>query len=93
MKYFFVPKGFKAAGVRAGFKKEKLDFAVFAADAPCKWAGVFTTNKMAAHPVLDAQKKLGGNAKAIKGFGGHLALSRAFGYRRPKRIGITPITA
>ncbi len=63
MANFFIPKGFKAAGVAAGFKKSKLDFAIFAADAPCEWAGVFTSNKMAAAPVKDCVAKAGSGKK------------------------------
>ena len=59
-----IPKGFKAAGVHAGFKK-KPDFAMVVCDEPCDWAGVFTANKMAAAPVKDCEAKLGGKVKAV----------------------------
>ncbi len=62
---FFVPKGFKAAGVHAGFKKDKPDFAVFVSEKPCEWSGVFTKNLFAAAPVLDSKSKLGGKVRAI----------------------------
>ena len=51
--------------MHAGFKKEKPDFAAIVCDTPCNWAGVFTTNKMAAAPVKDCKSKLGGTVKAV----------------------------
>ena len=46
-------RGFKAAGIHAGFRKnpERLDFAMVAAEAPVAAAGVFTTNRFCAAPV------------------------------------------
>ncbi len=47
------PQGFKAAGVKAGLKKSgKLDLAVLYSTVPASVAAVFTTNTMAAAPVL-----------------------------------------
>ncbi len=44
--------GFKAAGVTAGFKRSGApDFAMFVAENPCNFAGVFTSCKFAAAPV------------------------------------------
>ena len=45
------PKGFKAAGVMAGIKKEKKDMAMIYSAAPCEAAGVFTRNLVQAAPV------------------------------------------
>ena len=46
-------KGFRAAGVAAEIKyRGRNDVALIAADAPCAAAAVFTTNKVAAAPVL-----------------------------------------
>ena len=46
-------KGFRAAGVAAEIKyKGRNDVALVVADAPCAAAAVFTTNKVAAAPVL-----------------------------------------
>ena len=46
------PRGFKAAGLYAGIKKgEKKDMAMVYSEAPCKAAGVFTTNVVKAAPV------------------------------------------
>jgi glutamate N-acetyltransferase / amino-acid N-acetyltransferase len=47
-----IPRGFRAAGVKAGIKPSGgLDLAVLVADAPCAAAGTFTTNRIAAAPV------------------------------------------
>ena len=46
-------KGFRAAGVAAEIKyKGRNDVALIVADEPCAAAAVFTTNKVAAAPVL-----------------------------------------
>ncbi|QNM06974.1 bifunctional glutamate N-acetyltransferase/amino-acid acetyltransferase ArgJ [Qiania dongpingensis] len=51
------PKGFKAAGVHAGIKKSgKKDMALIYSEAPCRTAGVFTTNVVKAAPVKWDQK-------------------------------------
>ncbi|MGN0383593.1 MAG: bifunctional ornithine acetyltransferase/N-acetylglutamate synthase [Eubacterium sp.] len=44
-------KGFKAAGVNAGIKKEKKDMAMVYSEVPCAAAGTFTTNVVKAAPV------------------------------------------
>lgn len=63
------PRGFKAAGVRAGIKKNgNLDVAIVAANTVVSAAGVFTTNKAQAAPVLVSLEHLtasGRRAKAI----------------------------
>jgi glutamate N-acetyltransferase/amino-acid N-acetyltransferase len=46
------PQGFTAAGVHCGLKKEKMDMALVYSQRPCSLAGVFTTNVVAAAPVL-----------------------------------------
>jgi len=47
-----IPRGFKAAGVKAGVKPSGgMDLAVLVADRPCAAAGTFTTNRVAAAPV------------------------------------------
>lgn len=45
------PKGFLAAGVSAGIKKDKKDMALIYSEAPCVVAGTFTTNVVKAAPV------------------------------------------
>ncbi|MBR2839090.1 MAG: bifunctional glutamate N-acetyltransferase/amino-acid acetyltransferase ArgJ [Kiritimatiellae bacterium] len=60
-------KGFRAAGVAAGIKYEgRRDVALIVADAPCAAAAMFTTNKVAAAPVVyDRAVARGGRAQAI----------------------------
>lgn len=59
--------GFRAAGVACGLKKTgALDLALIAADAPCAAAGVFTTNRVKAAPVLYDQEMLARNAGGIR---------------------------
>jgi glutamate N-acetyltransferase/amino-acid N-acetyltransferase len=48
-----LPKGFKASGISCGIKKSgKLDLALFYSSLPAYAAGLFTTNKMPAAPVI-----------------------------------------
>jgi len=60
-------RGFKAAGVPARIKYEgRNDVALVVADAPCAAAAVFTTNAVAAAPVLyDRMVVKGGRVQAI----------------------------
>lgn len=60
-------KGFRAAGVGAAIKYEgRNDVALLVADAPCAAAAVFTTNRVAAAPVLyDREIVKGGRVQAI----------------------------
>ena len=58
-------KGFRAAGVEAGVKyANRRDVALIAADVPCVSAGVFTTNLVAAAPVVVDRAKLAACAQA-----------------------------
>lgn len=61
------PKGFKAAGVKAGLKKSgKLDLAVIYSTVPASVAAVFTTNTMAAAPVIVSRQAVqNGTASAV----------------------------
>jgi glutamate N-acetyltransferase/amino-acid N-acetyltransferase len=61
------PQGFKAAGVKAGIKKSgKEDVAIIYSSVPCASAALFTTNKMAAAPVIvSRQVAAKGDAQAI----------------------------
>lgn len=60
------PKGFKAAGVKAGIKKNgKEDVSLIFSTVDAVWAGRFTTNKFPAAPVLvskGAMQKVSGRA-------------------------------
>ncbi len=60
-------KGFRAAGVPAHIKYEgRNDVALIVADAPCAAAAMFTTNAVAAAPVLyDREAIKGGRVQAI----------------------------
>lgn len=61
------PKGFRATGVMAGIKyTDKYDVALIYSEVPAQAAGVFTRNKVKAHPLLLTQKHLGnGRAQAM----------------------------
>ena len=60
-------RGFRAAGVAAGIKCEgRNDVALLVADAPCAAAAVFTTNRVAAAPVVyDREVIRAGRVQAI----------------------------
>ncbi len=55
-------RGFRAAGVHAGFRKDpsRLDFALVAADEPCACAAMFTRNVFCSAPVLVSREHLDG---------------------------------
>lgn len=61
------PRGFKAAGVRAGIKKSgNLDLALIYTEKEAAVAGVFTQNAVAAAPVIVSREAVkGGRAHAI----------------------------
>lgn len=61
-------KGFRAGSAEAGVKyANRRDVAVICADEPCVWAGVFTTNLVAAAPVVLDRERLqaGGPVQAV----------------------------
>ncbi|MCX6651035.1 MAG: bifunctional ornithine acetyltransferase/N-acetylglutamate synthase [Methanomassiliicoccales archaeon] len=74
------PKGYKAAGVHCGIKKEKLDLAVIFSEVPARCAMAYTQNKVRAAPIEVMMKKdpktlqalviNSGNANAITGMQG-----------------------
>lgn len=61
------PKGFKAAGVKAGIKKSgNLDLALIYTEKEAAVAGTFTTNQVAAAPVFVSKEVVkGGKAHAV----------------------------
>ena len=60
------PKGFKASGIHAGIKKAKKDMTLIVSDVIAEGAGVFTTNKACAAPVIVSKENvLQGKIKAI----------------------------
>ena len=94
-------KGFRAAGVPAQIKyKGRNDVALIVADAPCAAAAVFTTNAVAAAPVLyDREAVKGGRIQAILANSGCAnACTGAAGYKdaeksareTAKTLGIDP---
>lgn len=60
-------RGFAAAGVHAGFRKnpERFDLALVAADEPCACAGTFTQNVFCAAPVTVSREHLDGVSYGI----------------------------
>jgi glutamate N-acetyltransferase / amino-acid N-acetyltransferase len=61
-------RGFLAGAVRAGIKEniDRLDMGILYSEQPCSAAGVFTSNRVKAAPILLCQKHLAdGRAQAI----------------------------
>jgi glutamate N-acetyltransferase/amino-acid N-acetyltransferase len=59
--------GFKVAGVHCGLKKNgALDFALVVSGTPCAAAGIFTTNRVKAAPVLVDMERLKANPDRIR---------------------------
>jgi len=82
------PCGFEAAGVRCGIKSRGRDLALIYTLSPACGAGVFTTNRFQAAPVLVTKDRVGrerihgciinsGNANACTGRRGHRDALRA----------------
>jgi glutamate N-acetyltransferase/amino-acid N-acetyltransferase len=60
------PQGFLATGVKAYIKKDKKDLAVIYSEVPAAAAGVFTTNKVKAAPLLVTKEHIkNGRARAV----------------------------
>ena len=73
-----IPKGFRFSGVAVGLKPQRRDVALVVSDVPAAAAGLFTVNKAAAAPVMDARDRVpaegmravlvnSGNANALTG--------------------------
>ena len=63
-----LPKGFKAAGIHAGIKKDKnkKDLAMIYCEKKCNSAALFTTNKVKAAPILLSMEHIkDGQAQAV----------------------------
>ncbi len=61
------PRGFRAAGVACGLKRTgALDLALVVSDNDCACAGMFTTNRVQAAPVLYDKETLARNHAAIR---------------------------
>jgi glutamate N-acetyltransferase/amino-acid N-acetyltransferase len=64
---FHLPRGFDATGVACGLKPSgKLDVALIVADRPCTAAGVFTTNRVVAAPVVWDRARLAERAGDLR---------------------------
>lgn len=64
---FSLASGFAATATACGLKPNgALDMALIATDAPCSAAGLFTTNRIKAAPVIYDQDVLAANASAIR---------------------------
>lgn len=96
------PRGFRAAGVTAGFKRNGApDFAMLVSDVPANFAGAFTSCTFAAAPVQVCRKRVlvsdtiraavinSGNANACTGETG-LANAEATCVLAANKLGITP---
>jgi len=61
------PAGFTAAGVACGIKDDEKDLAIVASEKACAAAGVFTTNKVKAAPVVATRRRVRrqGTARAV----------------------------
>lgn len=60
------PKGFHAAGMHCGIKKQKKDLSLILSLYPATGAGVFTTNKVPAAPVLIDREALSSSASSLR---------------------------
>ena len=78
------PKGFKAAGVKAGIKKDKLDMALIFSELPAMAAMAYTQNRARAAPV---EVMMQDDSKVMRAFiinsGNANALTGQQGYRTP----------
>ena len=64
---FLLAPGFRTAATACGLKKDgALDLTLIVSDAPCTAAGVFTTNRVKAAPVLYDQAVLGTSAGRMR---------------------------
>ncbi|HFI0150415.1 TPA: bifunctional glutamate N-acetyltransferase/amino-acid acetyltransferase ArgJ [Streptococcus suis] len=57
------PLGFSADGLFAGFKKKKMDFGWIVSEVPASVAGVYTTNRVIAAPLLVTKEVITQNGK------------------------------
>src|SRR5579871_4148533 len=55
-----LPRGFRAAGLHCGIKKDPavFDLSLFTSDVPCASAGVFTQNKVCGAPVKVSRERV-----------------------------------
>jgi len=94
------PKGFSAGATFAGIKKKGPDLGILASEAPCAVAGLLTTNRVKAAPVLLCQERLArGRARVVvansgcaNAFTGEQGLSHAVEMARlaAEVVGVSP---
>jgi len=69
LSHYVIPRGFRFGAVRAGLKASgRTDFALIVADSAASAAAAFTSNRVAAAPVLIGKKHLsatGGRVRAV----------------------------
>jgi glutamate N-acetyltransferase/amino-acid N-acetyltransferase len=64
--YITAPRGFRAAGVSCGIKREGKDLALIVCETDAAAAGTFTTNRFCAAPVSLSRERLrSGRARAV----------------------------
>ncbi|MGI9861108.1 bifunctional ornithine acetyltransferase/N-acetylglutamate synthase [Moorella naiadis] len=82
------PRGFVAAGVHAGLKKDKLDLALIVSEVPATAAAVYTRNRVKAAPLLVTAEHLkSGGARAIVANSGNAnACTGERGYRDAREM-------
>lgn len=94
------PRGFRAAGIKAGIKSDKKDMALVVSDAPCSAAGVYTVNRVQAAPVRLCRERTpgsqlrafivnSGNANACTGMQGQRD-AQAMAQQTAERLGLDP---
>lgn len=95
-------RGFTSVGIAAGLKRSgKLDMGILFSDRPCSAAGVFTTNRVAAAPVVYDRELLRKNSTGIRAIvtnSGHanaatgpagLALAHLMGQTAERSLGVS----
>ncbi|AKX95142.1 arginine biosynthesis bifunctional protein ArgJ [Moorella thermoacetica] len=84
------PRGFVAAGIHAGLKKEKLDLALIVSEVPATAAAVYTRNRVKAAPLrVTAEHLKAGLARAIVANSGYAnACTGERGYRDAREMAV-----
>lgn len=94
------PQGYTAAGIHAGLKRQRKDLSLLLSERPATTAGLFTTNRVQAAPVLLTRKRMAeaharaivvnsGNANACNGERG-LADAERMAQATAEALGIKP---
>lgn len=83
------PKGFRAAGIHCGIRKnkEKFDLALIASDVLCNTAATYTQNKVCGSPIVVTKKNLeNGKAQAVIVNSGNANTCNADGEEKAKKM-------